>query len=209
MKISYAICTHNEVSCLLKLINELTINKDAEDEVVILDDYSTNQETLDILKSQPNVHYNNLNKDYATHKNILITKCSGDYIFQIDADEYPTRTLFKNIKTILRKNPKTEMFRVPRENYVTGIQAIHLKKWNWVLDSQSRINYPDYQTRIFKNKKSIRWTRSVHEYIIGHTSASNLPKDHSLDLIHTKSISKQETNNNIYDSNYNSDGSVK
>ena len=209
MRLSYAICTHNEVDSLLYLLNEIESNKDEEDEVVIIDDYSTNEETIEILKSQASVHYNNLNKDYATHKNKLIEKCSGDYIFQLDADEYPTRTLFKNIKNILKKNPKVELFRVPRENFVTDIQPYHFKKWNWTMDAQSRINYPDYQTRIFKNKKSIHWTRPVHEYIVGHTSASNLPKDRSLDLIHTKSISKQEANNTRYSTNYNSDGSVK
>jgi len=209
MKLSYAICTHNEVDSLLNLLDKIAHNKDEVDEVIILDDYSTEEQTIEILKSQSNVYYNNLNRDYALHKNKLITKCSGDYIFQLDADEYPTNTLFKNIKSILRKNPNVELFRVPRENYVTDIQPHHLKKWNWTMDTRSRINYPDYQTRIFKNKKSIRWTRPVHEYIVGHTSASNLPKDQQLDLIHTKSISKQETNNTRYDTNYNSDGSIK
>mgnify|MGYP006196333561 CR=1 FL=1 len=60
MKISYAICTHNEVSCLLNLINELTINKDAEDEVVILDDYSTNQEKDSFLSKFRSKHHNAL-----------------------------------------------------------------------------------------------------------------------------------------------------
>ncbi len=148
MKLSYAICTHNEEESLLDLLNRIHLNKEEHDEVVILDDYSTSKITTDILSTQPNVHRNKLNKDYAKHKNLLISKCSGDYIFQIDADEYPTDTLFNNIKNILSKNPEVDLFRVPRENYVTGIKNSHLVKWKWRLDSKSRINYPDYQTRI-------------------------------------------------------------
>ena len=151
MKLSYAICTHNEEESLLDLLNRIHLNKEEHDEVVILDDYSTSKITTDILSTQPNVHRNKLNKDYANHKNLLKSKCSGDYIFQIDADEYPTDTLFNNIKNILSKNPNVDLFRVPRENYVTGIKNSHLAKWKWRLDNKSRINYPDYQTRIFKN----------------------------------------------------------
>lgn len=209
MKLSYAICTHNEEESLLDLLNRIHLNKEEQDEVVILDDYSTSKITTDILSTQPNVHRNKLNKDYAKHKNLLITKCSGDYIFQIDADEYPTDTLFNNIKNILSKNPGVDLFRVPRENYVTGIKNSHLAKWRWRLDSKSRINYPDYQTRIFKNNKTIRWTRPVHEYITGHTAAANLPTNCEFDLIHTKTISKQEKNNNLYDTSYNKDGSIR
>jgi len=209
MNISYAICTHNEVECLDKLLKLLNSKKDLNDEVVILDDYSTNDETQNILAKHENVYYHKLNKDYAKHKNYLIERCGGDYIFQIDADEYPSELLLSNIKKILIANNEIELFRVPRINYVKGIQTHHIKKWNWKLDTQNRINYPDYQTRIFKNKKSIRWTRSVHEYISGHTSSTNLPKDVGLDLMHIKGIQKQEYTNSLYSSNYNSDGSIK
>ena len=40
MKISYSILTHNETDSLIKLIDFLVDNKDDEDEIVILDDYS-------------------------------------------------------------------------------------------------------------------------------------------------------------------------
>ena len=38
-----------------------------------------------------------LNKDFASFKNNLKDHCSGDYIFQIDADEYPDEYLMDTI----------------------------------------------------------------------------------------------------------------
>ena len=49
MKVSYAILTHNEDKELKKLLDFLIKHKDEEDEIVILDDYSDNQKTLEIL----------------------------------------------------------------------------------------------------------------------------------------------------------------
>ena len=49
MKISYSILTHNETDSLTKLIDFISIYKDDNDEIVILDDYSDNEETKKIL----------------------------------------------------------------------------------------------------------------------------------------------------------------
>ena len=49
MKISYSLLTHNEDESLLKLLEFLVEHKDEEDEIVILDDYSDNKKTQEIL----------------------------------------------------------------------------------------------------------------------------------------------------------------
>ena len=49
MKIIYSILTHNETDSLLKLIEFIVKHKDEEDEIVILDDYSDNERTKEIL----------------------------------------------------------------------------------------------------------------------------------------------------------------
>ena len=41
-----------------------------------------------------------LMKDYAGQKNHLKNMCSGDYIFNLDADELPHKNLIENIKSI-------------------------------------------------------------------------------------------------------------
>ena len=101
MKISYSMLTHNETDSLSELIQFLVKHKDEEDEIVILDDYSDNEKTKEILDSAVSIYeikfeQRHLLKDYAGQKNHLTRMCSGDYIFNMDADEIPHKQLMKN-----------------------------------------------------------------------------------------------------------------
>ena len=49
MKISYSMLVHNETDTLEKLLKFLVKWKHEDDEIVILDDYSDNQKTIEIL----------------------------------------------------------------------------------------------------------------------------------------------------------------
>ena len=110
MKISYNILTHNETDSLSELIQFLVKHKDEEDEIVILDDYSDNEKTKEILDTMCSIYevtfdQRNLHKDYAGQKNHLTHMCKGSYIVNIDADELPNKWLVHNIKSILEENP--------------------------------------------------------------------------------------------------------
>jgi len=113
MKISYSILTHNEDKSLMKLLEFLVKHKDKEDEIVILDDYSDNPKTIEILDVMTSMHemtfeQRHLLKDYAGQKNHLTRMCKNDYIVNIDADEIPHKFLMKNLKDVLRANPTIE-----------------------------------------------------------------------------------------------------
>jgi hypothetical protein len=88
------------------------------------------------------------------------------------------------------------MFSVPHINTVEGLTEQHIRQWGWRVDERGWVNYPDYQNRIFKNKPEIHWVNKVHEKIIGAMSTAELPP--SLDLIHPKTIERQEKQNNYY-----------
>ena len=47
-------------------------------------------------------------KDFAAYKNELIKHCSGEYIFQIDADELPNLDLLDMLPGILKANPEVD-----------------------------------------------------------------------------------------------------
>tara|TARA_Y100000310_G_scaffold56441_1_gene51845 strand:- start:141 stop:461 length:321 start_codon:yes stop_codon:yes gene_type:complete len=103
MKISYSILTHNETDSLLKLIEFIVKHKDEEDEIVILDDYSDNEKTKEILDTMCSIHeikfeQRHLLNDYGEQKNYLKRMCTGDYIFNFDADEIPHPILISQIK---------------------------------------------------------------------------------------------------------------
>ena len=111
MKISYSILTHNETDSLLKLIEFIAKHKDEEDEIVILDDYSDNEKTKEILDTMCSIHeikfeQRHLLKDYGGQKNHLKNMCSGEYIFNLDADELPNKWLMKNIKDMQKDTSK-------------------------------------------------------------------------------------------------------
>jgi len=201
MKISYAITVCDELEELQRLINRLEDLKRKEDEIVILVDL--NKATTEVveyvqtLRVQARVEGDGgyFDGHFADWKNKLKSLCSGDYIFQIDADELPTSDLITDLHLILGQN-NVDLFLVPRDNKVKGITEEHIQKWGWKVDILGRINFPDYQTRIYKNNDKINWVNKVHERIEGYKTYAALP--HEYFLHHIKNIERQEKQNNYY-----------
>ena len=204
MKISYSILTHNEDESLQKLLEFLVKHKDEEDEIVILDDFSDNPKTIEILDVMTSMHemtfeQRHLLKDYAGQKNYLTRMCKNDYIVNIDADEIPHKSLMKNLKPVLEANPTIDLYWVPRVNTVDGITQEHINKWGWNVNEKGWVNFPDYQTRIYKNTKDVMWVNKVHERITGYDTVSNFPPQEEYCLYHPKQIDRQEQQNEFYD----------
>lgn len=201
-KISFAICVHNEHEEIDRLLEQLTKYKKAEDEIIVQCDEGNTTgnvyKVLDKYKKQIRVIEYPLNRDFASFKNNLKNNCSGDWMFQIDADEIPDEYLISTIHYFLKENPEVEVFWVPRINTVDGITQEHMNRWGWVKDSNGRINFPDYQCRILQNSPKIQWESKVHEVLYGHSSQAQLPANDEFCLIHPKTISRQEIQNKFY-----------
>ncbi len=73
----------------------------------------------------------------ACMKNALTDACLGDYIFQIDADEMPSKYLMQYLPILLETND-VEVLRVPRINTVKDLTQEHIQKWGWVVDNHGR-----------------------------------------------------------------------
>ena len=204
MKVSYSILTHNETDSLKNLIEFLVNHKDEEDEIVILDDYSDNKKTSEILDAYCSIYeikfeQRHLLKDYAGQKNYLTRMCSGDYIINIDADEIPHKWLVKNIKEILENNPTIDLYWVPRVNTVDGITQEHINKWGWNVNENNWVNFPDYQGRIWRNRPNILWKNKVHEVLTGYQEHTYLPAEEQFSIYHPQDIDRQEKQNEFYD----------
>ena len=204
MKISYSILTHNETDSLSELIQFLVKHKDEEDEIVILDDFSDNEKTKEILDTMCSIHnitfeQRALNKDYGEQKNTLTRMCKGQYIVNIDADEIPHKSLMKNIKPILEANPTIDLYWVPRVNTVEGLTAQHVTKWRWTVNLDGWVNFPDYQGRIWRNRQNIRWKNAVHEVLEGYKEHTYLPAEEEFSFYHPKTIDRQEKQNLFYE----------
>jgi len=136
MRISYAITVCNEFVEIQRLVNFLVKNKRPEDEIVILyDEGNGDYKVEEFLRDKPINgefiwHCGKFNNHFADWKNKLTSYCSGDYIFNIDADEIPHEALIGNLHLILEEN-EVDVILVPRINTVKGLGLSHVKKWGW------------------------------------------------------------------------------
>jgi hypothetical protein len=204
MKISYAITVCNELEEIKHLVSFLSQHKRPEDEIcVLLDKPKASQELLYNLYiwSSENVillKESTFQGHFADWKNELTAMCFGDYIFQIDADEYPHPEFIENLPAVLEHNSAVELYAVPRVNTVEGLTPEHIQKWKWQVNDDGWVNWPDFQTRIYKNSPDIKWENKVHERLQGHKEFAYLPMSEEYALFHPKSIDRQEKQNNYY-----------
>jgi glycosyltransferase involved in cell wall biosynthesis len=218
MKISYAITVCNEIEEIKRLIPFLLKHKRDEDEIVVqmdLDPSSGNlgSEFTNLDKSKREVFgyimqcqekgeirviLHPLHKDFAQFKNHLTQQCSGDYNFQIDADEIPNEYLIENLPTILESND-FDVCMVPRVNTVEGLTETHIQKWGWRVNEHGWVNWPDYQMRLYKNDPEIKWEGKVHEKITGFKTWTKFPEALEMALFHPKTIERQIKQNKYYD----------
>jgi cellulose synthase/poly-beta-1,6-N-acetylglucosamine synthase-like glycosyltransferase len=203
VKISYAITVCNELEEIKRLVEFLLTYKRDEDEIVILMDNNGTEEVWDYLltiESKLGILNRILfNKDFSKFKNHLNSLCSGDYIFNIDADEIPSITLIYHLPGLIELNPDVKAFALPRVNTVEGLTQEHIEKWRWNINSLGWVNYPDYQIRIYKNDHGIYWEGKVHERLNIWEESWPLPMDvEDWVLYHHKVISRQEKQNELY-----------
>jgi glycosyltransferase involved in cell wall biosynthesis len=213
VKISYGITVHNEADELNKLLEVLIHKSGDEDEIVICVDDTNGEDdavrfVLDSWTQQYGhtktikIYQRKLDGDFATQKNSVIENSTGDYIFHIDADEYPHNFLVVQIKRILEMNEGVDLVWIPRVNTVDGFTDEDVKRWGWKISEKGWVNYPDYQARVFRNHKDIRWTRPLHEFIDGCKTYAHLPPQEEMSLYHPKTKEKQEQQNQFYMDNF-------
>jgi len=138
MKISYAVTVKDELSEIKRLIEFLLKHKRTEDEIVIL--YDTNgsfgvYDYLDTVDEIVNVHVikDKFQGHFGDWKNLLTSYCTGDYIFQIDADEYPDEIIILTLPEIFELTGDVDIMLVPRINTVEGLTEAHITKWGWTV----------------------------------------------------------------------------
>lgn len=243
MTITYAVTVKDELEEITRLLNFLPRNVREEDEILIqYDEGGATKEVTDFLRIFEKMHNNvkiigfALDDDFGKFKSNLSKEASGDFLFQIDADEMPHLYLVQQLPAILEQND-VDLYFVPRINIVKNITQQHIDKWGWKverkqehqtiredLDKDSEaykflkenkfiikeresgisiyqpiINFPDFQTRIYRNTEDVKWIGKVHESITGYSTFTSLPVDGNFYLYHKKEIERQEKQNQYYE----------
>ena len=207
MKISYAISVCSELEEIQRLLTFLLKYKRSEDEIVVTFDHKNGTQDVEkYLRSQSandnfswHTPHPPFNKDFSKLKNYTKSMCKGDYIFHLDADEYPHEILMEQFPSVIEAND-VDLIWVPRVNTVEGLTKDYIEKWRWRVSDKGWVNYPDYQARVFKNVPEIKWVKPVHEVITGHKTLAHLPPVEELSLYHPKTIEKQVKQNELYSS---------
>lgn len=141
-KLSIGILTHNEgqyvqnlFECVIGYIKNNTHNIDFE--IVIVDDFSDEEITLSALEwiQQQNVDVRvfkrALDDNFGKQKNFLNEQCTGDWIFNLDADELVYHELIDTLLEVIELNPDIEAYWIPRINTVDGITEQHYIDYKW------------------------------------------------------------------------------
>jgi hypothetical protein len=206
INVTYAITVVNELEEITRLVDFLLPRIGKEDDILIqYDEGKVTKEVkgyLDIvsqLNKKVTVIGFPLNDDFASFKNNLKNHAQGIFIFQVDADEIPHEYIVTNMSQLLESNKEVDLFFVPRVNTVKGLTSEHVKKWGWQLNEEGWVNWPDYQTRIYRRTSEIEWVGKVHERIVGYNTMSILPQEEVFSLKHPKDIKRQEKQNEYYE----------
>ena len=196
MKISYAITVCNEAKDLYSLLSFLKKVKDPCDEINILVDTlhvtKTVRDVLEHFKDSIVVNERDFCGDFAKHRNFHLERCSGEFIFVVDADEMPQEHLIKSVKGVII-DTGADLVMIPRINIQPGSTQEWLDKMKFKTNEVGWINWPDYQGRIFKNAPGcIYYSRELHENIIGFEKRIILKPEPHIALWHIKSVDKQD-----------------
>lgn len=205
MTITYAITVCDELQEIIKLLDFLKLHINEDDEILVqYDEDGVTDEVLSYLKiaekmeSRLRIVGFPLNNDFATFKNNLTVHCTKDYICQLDADEIPHQNLVENLGKVLETNIVDLVF-IPRINTVEGLTESHIKKWGWNVNEKGWVNFPDYQTRVYRRTDDITWMNKVHERITGYNNFSNFPAKEEWCIYHHKQIDRQIRQNEFYE----------
>lgn len=199
--ISYAITVWNEHKELDRLLCQLKSIVKWSDEIVIQMDTKATDEVKEVIKKHGlTAHIFPIGDSFATFKNNLNNLCTKDYIFQLDADEFLSDDLSEKIDEVIRINSDVDALIIPRVNTLVDQSMLeeYMSNLTWKNDESSWINYPDAQTRIFKNKSKIVWGGDrIHTCLINLDGTRQLEKQYQ--LIHVKSFQKQQYQYDFYE----------
>ena len=148
--ISVALITYNEERIIEKTLSAI---HNWVDQIVVVDSFSTDN-TVNILEMFNVNLMQEKWQGYAKQKNLAISKCLGEWILVLDADEIVSNELKSEIVQIIKKPSKFDAFKIKRKFYIG-------KKW-----VRYGGYYPDCQLRLFKNSIKAHFKdRAVHESI--------------------------------------------
>lgn len=146
-KLTAVIITKNEEKKINRCLASL---KNVADEIVVIDDISTDA-TVEICKRfGAKVFINESKGNFDRQRNIGIENASGEWILQMDADEIIPEASGKRIREKISSPDNYAAFRLRRKNFFIGKPL-------------SLFGEDNYAVKLFKKGKASYIGKSVHE----------------------------------------------
>lgn len=148
MNLTGVVLAKNEEKNIRKCLSSLSFC----DEILVIDDYSSDK-TVKIAKKQgAKIYIRKLNKDFASQRNFALDKAKGKWVLFVDADEVVGDQLKREIIQIVN-NPfiKENGFYIKRVDYFLGKEIKYGEMGNM------------YLLRLARKGAGV-WKRNVHEF---------------------------------------------
>jgi len=150
MQLSVIIITRNEEANIAECIQSVQF----ADEVIVLDNASTDN-TVQVARSLgANVHISADWPGFGPQKNRALALAKGDWVLSVDADERVTSTLREEILQALALGKTAQAYEIPRRSSYCG-QFIAHSGWS-----------PDYVLRLFRRGSAKFSDDLVHEKVV-------------------------------------------
>ena len=152
MKVSAIVLTKNEENNIERCLDGI----EWCDEVIVIDDYSTDN-TRNIAKNRGAVVVKRrLNDDFASQRNYGLEKANNKWVLFVDADEVVSPLLHDNIVRRL-KEAEYDGFLIPRQEYFVNnkLNCADKPAWDWSFGFNKLL-------RLGK-KSAGKWKGRVHE----------------------------------------------
>lgn len=162
--LSLCMIVKNEEEHLARCLSSV---RDAADEIVIVDTGSSDK-TIEIAESfGSNIFHFNWIDDFSAARNFSISKCRGDWILYLDADEQLNPDSVDEINRLKKSQPAAVYCKVISQGTNTTNGSI--------------FKYP----RLFPNLPGVQFTGKVHEQIIDSLKKLKLPViESNIEIIH-------------------------
>jgi glycosyltransferase involved in cell wall biosynthesis len=158
--LSVVIITKNEADQIADCITSV---KDHADEIIVVDDYSSDDTAAIAEGLGAQVHKRKMDIE-GKHRNWAYSRAGNDWVFSVDADERPTPELMAEIKETIQ-NTEHVCFDMPFRTYI-GDYWIRGGGW-----------YPAPKVKLFRKSKFRYEEVEVHPRIITDGSGGHLKND--------------------------------
>lgn len=182
--ISLGILTHNEIQEFRWLMEEIGRRRTLFQEILVVDDFSTNEMVREILNHKVSFHKRALNKNFSGQRNYLKSLCKTDFLFMIDPDELPAPSLIEALPEIvgIMEGKNIDAVSIPR------LSVVHDK--GHPVDARtlsfSEADPREQLPRIIHNVAYLKWTNPKHERLIGVRRQARLPNELKYSIFHVK-----------------------